>query len=57
MKQKQERMTREYIFALKQAWAFCPYSPEVLSHFTQLLLSLGYDEIQVRRQGGGHGPA
>ena len=47
MRQKQERMTREYIFALKQAWAFCPYSPEVLSHFTQLLLSLGYDEIQA----------
>jgi Tfp pilus assembly protein PilF len=47
MMQKQERMTREYIFALKQAWAFCPYSPEVLSHFTQLLLSLGYDEFQA----------
>ena len=47
MKQKQQRMTREYIFALKQAWAFCPYSPEVLSHFTQLLLSLGYDEIMA----------
>ena len=47
MKQKQERMTREYVFALKQAWAFCPYSPEVLSHFTQLLLTLGYDEFQA----------
>jgi len=47
MKQKQDRMTREYIFALKQAWAFCPYSPEVLSHFTQLLLSLGYDEFKA----------
>ena len=47
MKQKQDRMTREYIFALKQAWAFCPYSPEVLSHFTQLLLSLGYDEFKM----------
>jgi len=47
MKQKQQRMTREYIFALKQAWAFCPYSPEVLSHFTQLLLSLGFDEFKA----------
>ncbi|MDP7049050.1 MAG: DUF2723 domain-containing protein [Verrucomicrobiota bacterium] len=47
MKQKQDRMTREYVFALKQAWAFCPYSPEVLSHFTQLLLSLGYDEFRA----------
>ena len=47
MKQKQDRMTREFIFALKQAWAFCPYSPEVLSHFTQLLLSLGYDEFRA----------
>ncbi len=47
MKQKQDRMTREYIFALKQAWAFCPYSPEVLSHFTQLLLTLGYDEFKA----------
>ena len=47
MKQKQERMTREYVFALKQAWAFCPYSPEVLSHFTQLLLTLGYDEFKA----------
>ena len=47
MKKKQDRMTREFIFALKQAWAFCPYSPEVLSHFTQLLLSLGYDEFRA----------
>ena len=47
MKQKQDRMTREFMFALKQAWAFCPYSPEVLSHFTQLLLSLGYDEFKA----------
>ena len=52
MMQKQERMTREYIFALKQAWAFCPYSPEVLSHFTQLLLSLGYEKIQSGDKAG-----
>ena len=57
MMQKQERMTREYIFALKQAWAFCPYSPEVLSHFTQLLLSLGYEKIQSGDKAGGHGLA
>ena len=25
-------MTREYLFALKQSWAFSPYNPEVLMH-------------------------
>ena len=43
---KEKRMTKEYIFALKQAWAFCPYSPEVVSHLAQLLLQLGHEKFQ-----------
>ena len=44
--QKEKRMTKEYIFALKQAWAFCPYSPEVISHLAQLKLQLGYEKFE-----------
>ncbi|MEE2613949.1 MAG: DUF2723 domain-containing protein [Verrucomicrobiota bacterium] len=43
---KERRMTKEYIFALKQAWAFCPYSPEVVSHLAQLILQLGYEKFE-----------
>ncbi|MAD22574.1 MAG: hypothetical protein CMO44_00180 [Verrucomicrobiales bacterium] len=43
---KEKRMTKEYIFALKQAWAFCPYSPEVVSHLAQLILQLGYEKFE-----------
>ena len=43
---KEGRMTKEYIFALKQAWAFCPYSPEVVSHLAQLILQLGYEKFE-----------
>jgi hypothetical protein len=33
-------MIREAEFAYKQALAFCPYSPEVVSRYVNLLLSL-----------------
>ena len=42
---KEKRMTREYLFALKQAWAFCPYSPEVVSYLAQQLAQLGLDQF------------
>lgn len=38
---ERERMVREAEFALKQSFAFCPYSPEALFRYTQLLMSLG----------------
>jgi hypothetical protein len=33
------RMQKEAEFALKQAFAYCPYSPEVIGHLMNLLLS------------------
>jgi tetratricopeptide (TPR) repeat protein len=36
---ERERVTREAEFALKQAFAYCPYSPEAVFHFMDLLLS------------------
>ena len=36
-----ERLTREAEFAYKQAFAFCPYSPEAVFRFAQLLLNEG----------------
>jgi tetratricopeptide (TPR) repeat protein len=33
------RVTKEAEFALKQAFAYCPYSPEAVVHFMNLLLS------------------
>jgi tetratricopeptide (TPR) repeat protein len=33
------RMTKEAEFALKQAFAYCPYSPEAIFHLMNLLLS------------------
>jgi tetratricopeptide (TPR) repeat protein len=33
------RVTKEAEFALKQAFAYCPYSPEAVFHFMDLLLS------------------
>ena len=41
---KEKRMTREYLFALKQSWAFCPYSPEVVMHLGQQLMQLGSEQ-------------
>ena len=36
----QQRMIKEADFAFKQAFAFCPYSPEAVFRYVQLLLSL-----------------
>ena len=41
----QQRMVREAEFALKQAFAFCPYSPETVFNYAQLLATVGrYDD-------------
>jgi hypothetical protein len=36
---EKERMTREADFALRQAWALCPYSPEVVYRLVDLLMA------------------
>jgi tetratricopeptide (TPR) repeat protein len=36
---EKERVTKEAEFAFKQAFAYCPYSPEAVFHFMDLLLS------------------
>ena len=36
-----QRMLREAEFALKQSFAFCPYSPEATFRYMELLLRLG----------------
>jgi tetratricopeptide (TPR) repeat protein len=36
---EKERVTKEAEFALKQAFAYCPYSPEAVFHFMDLLLN------------------
>lgn len=36
-----ERVLREAEFAFKQAYAFCPYSPETLSRYVSLLAAVG----------------
>ena len=38
---ERERVTREAEFALKQAFAYCPYSPEAVFHLMNQLLSAG----------------
>ncbi|HZV36149.1 MAG TPA: hypothetical protein VFB72_16350, partial [Verrucomicrobiae bacterium] len=37
----QMRMLKEAEFAYRQAFAYCPYSPEVVSRYVQLLLRIG----------------
>jgi len=37
---EQQRMDREAEFAFKQAFAFCPYSPEAVFRYVNLLLSM-----------------
>ena len=37
---EQQRMIREADFAYRQAFAFCPYSPEALFHYVQLLINV-----------------
>ena len=39
--EEQRRMVKEAEFAFKQAYAFCPYSPEALFRWINLLLSTG----------------
>jgi len=38
---EQQRYIREAEFAFKQAYAFCPYSPEAIFRYINLLISLG----------------
>src|SRR6185503_7879357 len=38
--QEQQRMIREADFAFKQAYAFCPYSPEAIFRYVNLLVQL-----------------
>lgn len=38
---EQQRMLKEADFAFRQAYAFCPYSPEALFRYVNLLLSTG----------------
>jgi thioredoxin-like negative regulator of GroEL len=46
---EQQRMLREAEFAFKQAYAFCPYSPEAVFRYVNLLVTLGRmdDAIQI----------
>jgi len=39
--QEQQRMFKEAEFAFKQAYAFCPYSPEALFRWVNLLITTG----------------
>jgi thioredoxin-like negative regulator of GroEL len=39
--QEQQRMLKEAEFAFKQAYAFCPYSPEALFRWVNLLITTG----------------
>ncbi len=44
---EQQRMSKEAEFAFRQAFAFCPYSPEAVFRYTTLLASLGrFDDAQ-----------
>jgi thioredoxin-like negative regulator of GroEL len=38
---EQQRMIKEAEFAFKQAYAFCPYSPEAVFRYINLLISMG----------------
>jgi tetratricopeptide (TPR) repeat protein len=48
---EQQRMLKEANFALAQAFAFCPSSPEAVYHYVFLLVNLGRidDALQVAR--------
>ena len=42
---EQQRMLKEADFAFRQAFAFCPYSPEAVFRYAQLLINTGrYDD-------------
>jgi len=36
---EQKRMLKEADFAYRQAWALCPYSPEAVFRYSELLMS------------------
>ena len=42
---EQQRMLREAEFAFKQSFAFCPYSPEAVFRYVQLLAAPGINRI------------
>jgi thioredoxin-like negative regulator of GroEL len=45
---EQQRMLREAEFAFKQAYAFCPYSPEAVFRYINLLIGIGrVDDAQL----------
>ena len=45
--EERARLVRETDFAFKQAFAFCPYSPETLVRYAQFLVTLGrFDDAQ-----------
>ena len=48
---EQQRMIKEAEFAFKQAFAFCPFSPEAVYRYVNLLLSMGRvdDAIAIAR--------
>lgn len=48
---EQQRMIKECDFAFRQAFAFCPYSPEAVFRYTNLLISLGRvdDALMIAR--------
>ena len=48
---ERERMIKEADFAFRQAFAFCPYSPEAVFRYVQLLMNLGRvdDALMVAR--------
>ena len=37
--EEKERMVKEAVFTFKQAFAYCPYSPEAVYHFVMLLVN------------------
>ncbi|MFM1770557.1 MAG: hypothetical protein RJA22_3086 [Verrucomicrobiota bacterium] len=55
---EQQRMIKEAEFAFKQAYAFCPYSPEALFRYVNLLVSLGRfdDALLLARTSFVHDP-
>lgn len=48
---EQQRMIKECDFAFRQAFAFCPFSPEAVFRYTNLLISLGKvdDALMIAR--------
>ncbi|PAW83877.1 MAG: hypothetical protein B9S33_12880 [Pedosphaera sp. Tous-C6FEB] len=48
---EQQRMIKECDFAFRQAFAFCPFSPEAVFRYTNLLISMGRldDALMIAR--------